>query len=130
VHSDRTLPERQQALRPDSQDEPPPETGSRNSSASVRKSAFVTRQSVEPPPDFEIEAGLCRSKYASVFVRMHAELCRDLRRHARLRLNLDLNLNLNLVLYPALNHALFEKPFQKSFQKPFEASFGSSFGFK
>ena len=56
--------------------------------------------------------------YASAFVRMHAELCRDVRRHAgrhpRVHLNLNLNLDLNLVLYPAL----LAKPFEKSGDEP------------
>jgi hypothetical protein len=57
---------------------------------------------------------LCLSKFVSVFVSTHADLCRDGRRHLRLRPNLNLDPNLNLAPYPVLNRASFRKLFEKS----------------
>ena len=78
----------------------------------------------------KIENPLCLSKYISVFVWSHTDLCRDPRRHARRHLNLSMYLCLYLYLYLMPHAALFERPFRKSFQKPFESSFDSSIGFK
>jgi len=56
---------------------------------------------------------LCLSKYISVFVWSHTELCRDRRRRVRLFPNLNLNLNLSLPSYPALNRVPLQKPFEE-----------------
>ena len=119
--------------RPDSQDEPPPETGTPQPVVFIRKmnhrpvsgigletwglgfGVSAKRPfhegliSTSPFPlstsSFVLKS--CPSKYASVFVGTYVELCRDLRRHARPRLNLNLDFNLNLALYPAPNREPF-----------------------